>query len=149
MVREQITTEDFQDGHNGSHHGFDSDGGNVENVKSLTDIRMSDGPWSTDHALADNLGFSAFVDIVTKWLNNSESPCRPNASHRGRHFGCPNGTTFAVLNLHVSPMPPTKFQLNPTYSFEADFNSRFSRWPQLWPSLILERKKISNSKSRA
>ena len=32
-VEEQITIEDFQDGHHGSHHGSDSHG-NVENVKS-------------------------------------------------------------------------------------------------------------------
>ena len=32
-VQEQITTENFQDGHHGGHHGYDSDG-DVENVKS-------------------------------------------------------------------------------------------------------------------
>ena len=31
------------------------------------------------------------------------------------HLGCQNGMNLAVLNLNVSPMPPTKFQLNPTY----------------------------------
>ena len=25
------------------------------------------------------------------------------------------GTILAILNLHVAIMPPTKFQLNPTY----------------------------------
>ena len=33
----------------------------------------------------------------------------------GGYLGCQNGTNLAFLNLHVSPMPPTKFQLNPTY----------------------------------
>ena len=32
-VREQTTFEDFQDGHHGGHHGYESDG-DVENVKN-------------------------------------------------------------------------------------------------------------------
>ena len=31
------------------------------------------------------------------------------------HLGYWNGTILAILNLHVATMPPTKFQLNPTY----------------------------------
>ena len=33
----------------------------------------------------------------------------------GRHLGYQNGTIFAILNLYVAPMPPIKFQLNPTF----------------------------------
>ena len=33
----------------------------------------------------------------------------------GCHLGYRNGTILAILNLHVATMPPTKFQLNPTY----------------------------------
>ena len=47
----QITTEGFQDGRHGGHHGQDSDG-DVENVKLLTDILMRDGLWSTDHGIS-------------------------------------------------------------------------------------------------
>ena len=36
------------------------------------------------------------------------------------YLGCRNGTNLAVLNLHVSPMPPTKFQLNLTCHSRAD-----------------------------
>ena len=57
--------------------------------------------------------------------------------HRGGHLGCRNGTNLTVLNLHVSLMLPTKFQLDLTYCSGADVVSRFSRWPQSW---ILERK---------
>ena len=53
----------------------------------------------------------------------------------------------AVLNVHVSPMPPIKFQLNLTYRLGADVVTRFSRGPSWWPSWILERNEFSNSKS--
>ena len=35
--------------------------------------------------------------------------------HHGGHLGYRMGTILAILNLHVATMPPTKFQLNPTY----------------------------------
>ena len=31
-----------------------------------------------------------------------------------------NGTILAILNLHDATMPPTKFQLNPTYGSGGD-----------------------------
>ena len=39
--------------------------------------------------------------------------------HGGR-LGYPKGTILAILNFHVSTMPPTKFQLNPTYGSGGD-----------------------------
>ena len=33
----------------------------------------------------------------------------------GGHLGYRKGTILAILNFHVATMPPTKFQLNPTY----------------------------------
>ena len=65
----------------------------------------------------------------------------------GSHLGYRNGISLAVLNLHVSPMPLTKFQLNPSYRSGADVISRFSRWPSWRPSWILEHNEFSNSKS--
>ena len=35
--------------------------------------------------------------------------------HPGGHFGQPNRTILAMLNLYVALMLPIKFQLNPTY----------------------------------
>ena len=52
-------------------------------------------------------------------------PPRPPPS-TGCHLGCRNRTNLAVLNLHVSPMPPTKFQLNQTYHSRADVISILS-----------------------
>ena len=36
---------------------------------------------------------------------------------RGGHLGYRKGRILAILNLHVATMPPTKFQLNPTYGY--------------------------------
>ena len=36
------------------------------------------------------------------------------------HLGYRNGTILAILNLCVATMPPTKFQLNPTYGSGGD-----------------------------
>ena len=67
--------------------------------------------------------------------------------HCGGQLGCRNGMNIPVLSLHASPMPPTKFQLNPTYRSIADVISGFSSWPPWRPSWILEQNKFSNSKS--
>ena len=45
----------------------------------------------------------SFVDVVWK-----------DGCHGG-HLGYQNKMILAVLNLHVASMPPTNFQLNPTY----------------------------------
>ena len=75
------------------------------------------------------------------YFSNSESLCHCDASHRvsaqsdlrfgrrcrfknfkmaGGHLGYQNGTILAILNHHVATMPPTKFQLNPTYGSGGD-----------------------------
>ena len=56
---------------------------------------------------------------------------------------------LAILNLHVAPMPSTKFGLNLTYGTGADVVSRLSRWPHRWPSAILDSQteRLSNSES--
>ena len=38
----------------------------------------------------------------------------------GDHLGYRNGTILAILNLHVATMPPTKFQLTPSYGSGGD-----------------------------
>ena len=51
---------------------------------------------------------------------------------------------LAILNLHVAPMPPTKFGLNLTKASGADV---VSRWQPRWPSWIAKQKDLSNSES--
>ena len=79
---------------------------------------------------------AAILDIGTNYFSSFESLCHCDASHQvsaqsdlgfGRRCRLKNfkmtameaildiGTIFAILNLHVGTMPPTKFQLNPTY----------------------------------
>ena len=65
----------------------------------------------------------------------------------GCHLGYPNGMVLAILNLHVAPMPPTKFGLNLTHGSAADVVSRVSRWPLRRPSWITKRNDFSNSES--
>ena len=89
----------------------------------------------------------AILDIRMEPFSNSESPCLPNASHlvsaesdlpfgsmsfenfenghHSCHLGKLNRTILAILNLHVSSMPPNKFLLNPTYHLGADVVQRF------------------------
>ena len=56
----------------------------------------------------------------------------------GGHLGYQNGMLLAILNLHMAPMPPTKFGLNLTKVQEKNVGSRFSRWPPRQPSWIME-----------
>ena len=49
---------------------------------------------------------------------------------------------LAILNLHVTSMPPIKFRLYPTYCLGGDVVWRISRWR---PSWILEQNDFSNS----
>ena len=58
-------------------------------------------------------------------------------------LGHHNKMILAILNLHVSPMPPTKFWLNPTYHSGVNVVWRFWRW---WPSWIVVENNFSNSK---
>ena len=41
-------------------------------------------------------------------------------SRHGDHLGYQNGTILAILSLYVTPMPPIKFRLNPTYGLGED-----------------------------
>ena len=40
--------------------------------------------------------------------------------HHGGDLGYWNGLILAILNLNVTPMPPIKVWLNPTYGLEGD-----------------------------
>ena len=41
--------------------------------------------------------------------------------HHGGHLGYWNRTILEILNLYVTPMPPIKFRLNPTYGLFEEF----------------------------
>ena len=69
------------------------------------------------------------------------------AGHHGGHLGSGNGTNLAILNLHVTPIPPAKFGLNPTYHSQAVVVWWFRRWPQWRTCWILEQDDFLNSES--
>ena len=48
----------------------------------------------------------------------------------GSQIGYQNKMIRAILNFHVSPIPPTKFRFNLTYGFGKDGLWRISRWLQ-------------------
>ena len=150
-VWERITIQDFKDGHHGYHHGYDGD---VENWdKILTDIRMRDGPWSTDHGISV-LEYSWISVSPTylppsfgsSWLTNREQlRCEDfQDGHLGGHLRYRNRTSLLILNLYVAPMPPIKFELNLHFGLVGDVVWRISRQPYWMP----EWKKISSSESR-
>ena len=43
----------------------------------------------------------------------------------GGHLGYRNGTTLAILNFYIAPMPSIKFRLNPTYGLRGDHLKNF------------------------
>ena len=111
---------------------------------------------------------------MSKWnkFNSYESPCLPNASHQvsaESNLAFKNRPCFkiskqatmaailnigmepklAILNLHVTPMPPSKVELNWTYHSGADMVWRFSKWPPLELSWISERNDFSKCCSDA
>ena len=96
-------------------------------------------------------------------FSNSESLCRSDTSHQvsaqsekvqesmffeefrdgrcGGHVGHQNRTILAILDFYVAPIPPIKFQLNPTCGLGGDVVWKFSR------SWISERNDFSTSES--
>ena len=53
----------------------------------------------------------------------------------GSHLGYWNETILAILNLYVATMPPTKFQLNPTW---------FWRRPRKCEKLTTDRRRMDD-----
>ena len=60
----------------------------------------------------------------------------------GRHAGHLEtliGTILTIFDLQVTPMLPTKFQVNWPLDSEEEAKNRISRWPPQWLSWILDR----------
>ena len=101
--------------------------------KLLTDIRMRDGPWSTDHGISWQLqiikmaAVAAIVDIVTKWFSKfwiSMSlqclpPWRPSCMAEWNEFSISESPCLPNASLQV--------KLNSTYRSGAD-GGHFGYW---------------------
>ena len=57
----------------------------------------------------------------------------------GGHLGFLTGTILAIFDLQVTPMLPTKFQVNCAFSSGEEVKNRFSRWPPWLPACISDR----------
>ena len=57
----------------------------------------------------------------------------------GGHFGFPIGKIFAIFDLQVTLMLPSKFGVNWPFGSEEEGKNRFSRWRPWRPSRISDR----------
>ena len=157
MVWIEMSFEEFQDGHLGSHLGYQN--GMILAILNLCVTVMppikfwlnwtslgGDVIWRISRWLPWRLAW------ISEWndFSNSESLCHCDASHQvlalsdlwfGRrsfeefqdcrhngHLWYWNGTILSILNLCVTVMPPLKSWLNPTYCL-GDVIWRILRWP--------------------
>ena len=93
--------EDFQDGRYGCYLGLERH--NFSNSESLCRSDASHEVLAQSNTVWEEMSFEEFQD-----------------GRRGSHLGYRNWKQLAILNFHVSPMPPIKFQLSPTYEFRRD-----------------------------
>ena len=63
------------------------------------------------------------------------------AGHHGCHLGYWNGTNLAILKLHVTPMPPSKFWLNLT-SFGSSYDLKIFKMATMGAILDIGTKMI-------
>ena len=61
----------------------------------------------------------------------------------GGHLGILIETILAIFDLHVTPMPHTKFQVSWYFGSREEEKNRFSRWPPWRPSWISDRNDFS------
>ena len=129
-IREQMSFQDFQAGHHGSHLGYwNKMNCAILNLHVTTPTMFGLNP--TYRSTADVVWrFSRWPPWRPSWISernvsiNSESLCCSKASRQvsaqsdlqsGRRYpGYWNRMILAILTLYVAQMPPTKFGLNLT-----------------------------------
>ena len=91
---------DFQDGGHGGHLGF--------LIGMILAIFLSTSHPDASYQLSSQLTFGSGIDFQD-----------------GHHFGFP--IILAIFDLQVTPMLPTKFQVNWPFGSEDEANNRFSK----------------------
>ena len=146
--------EDFQDGYHGGNLGYEN--GTILAILNLHAASMpttkfwlhptycsgADNNWRLSKWLPWQPSWIRFWWKVTDgqtdegqtmvnrpWHKLTWSKAPGELTIEDLHLGCILDMFLTILNLHVAPMPPTKFWLNLTYHSEADEVWRFSRWP--------------------
>ena len=161
--------EEFQDGHHGSHLGYQN-----RTILAILNFNVAPMP-PIKFRLNLTYGFGGdIIWRISRWL-----PWRPSLILERNNFcnskslslwcfpssfssiqltvweemwfeefqdGC-HGYQNATLNLYVAPMPPIKFQHNLTYGFGGDIVWRITRWPTWQPSWLSEQNNFCNSES--
>ena len=61
----------------------------------------------------------------------------------GGHLGFQIGMILAIFDLQVTPMFPSKFEVNWPFGSGEEAKNRFSRWPPWRPSWITDRHDFS------
>ena len=61
----------------------------------------------------------------------------------GAHLGFQIGAILAIFDMQLTPMLPTKFQVNWPFGSGEEAKNRFSRWLAWWPSWISDRNDFS------
>ena len=61
----------------------------------------------------------------------------------GGHLGFLIGTIIAIFDLQVTPILPTKFNVNKQFDSGEEAKNRFSRWPPWQTSWISDQKDFS------
>ena len=84
--------------------------------------------------------------LPTNFQENKQNLVQENKQNKefqdGRHdghLGFPIQTTSAILDLQVTGMLPTKFQVKRLFSSGEEEKNRFSRWLSWQPSWISDR----------
>ena len=135
-VQEQIAIEELQDGRHGGYQGKCQM--EMSKMWKTTDVHTDKGQTMVNR-LWHKLTWSKAPGELT--IEDLQDGCC------GGHRGYRNKMFLVILNLHITPNPPTKFLFNLTYHSGADEVWRFLRWPPWGPSQLSDQNYFSSSES--
>ena len=82
--------------------------------------------------------FYQFSNQLALWFRKISEKKEFQDGCIGSYLGFPIQIIKGILDLQVTLMLPTKFQVKWPFSSEAEAKNRFSRWLSWWPSWISE-----------
>ena len=128
-VQEKKQKIDFQDGCHGSHLGFP-----IGTILAIFVLQVTP-MLPTSHPNAFGVNWL--------WVQEKKRKIDFQDGCHGGHLGFPIGMIFAIFDLQVTPMLPSKFGGNWPFGSGEEAKNRFSRW-RLWrPSWISDRHDFS------
>ena len=85
---------------------------------------------------------TAPIEFQVKWLFGSVNKKRKIDFQDG-HLGFQIKMILAMFDLQITPMLPTKFQVNWPFGLGEEAENRFSIWPPWWPFWISDKNDFS------